>query len=243
MRLRPLEFCRAAAVNVELAARLNPPNRLYSYAALAVAALVFAGFAPSYYLRAFFSARQLTPLAHLHGVLMTSWIVLFATQAALIRKGRFALHRRLGVCAAVLAPVTVIVGSITVAAAIHRRFPGVGFTRFARIFVAFDGLSLWLFGALVLIAISCRSRPEVHKRLMLSATVALLPPAVGRIAEHLPHGAGVHVLVAAVTTCAVILVCAAADAMRRGAVHPAMGYGAASIIAASALTQLAQLHG
>ncbi len=222
--------------------RRRAPSRLYVSAALGIAALVFAGFAPSYYLRVFFSVRQLTPLAQVHGVLMTSWIVLFATQATLIRKGRVGLHRRLGVCGAVLAPVTVIVGSLTVAAAIHRRFPGVGFPRFARIFVAFDGLSLWLFGSLVLIAILCRSRPEVHKRLMLSATVALLPPAVGRIAEHLPHGAGVHLLAAAATTCTVIVVCAAADAVRRGALHPAMGYGAASVIAANALTQLAQLY-
>ncbi len=222
--------------------RRHAPSRLYVSAALGSAALVFAGFAPSYYLHVFFSVRQLTPLAHVHGVLMTSWIVLFATQATLIRKGRIGLHRRLGVCGAVLAPVTVVVGSLTVAAAIQRRFPGVGFLRFARIFVAFDGLSLWLFGSLVLIAILCRSRPEVHKRLMLSATVALLPPAVGRIAEHLPHGAGVHLLVAAVTTSAVMLVCAAADTLRRGGIHPAMGYGAASVIATNALTQLAQQY-
>lgn len=229
----------------EIAAPVGGPSasgRLYLGAALGISALVFAGFAPSYYLPAFLPARHLTPLAHLHGALMTGWIVLFATQAALIRKGRVALHRHLGVCGAMLAPVIVIVGSLTVAAAIHRRFPGVGFLRLTRIFVEFDGLSLWLFGSLVLIAVLCRSRPEVHKRLMLSATVALLPPAVGRIAEHLPLGAGAHLLAAAVTTCAVILVCAAADTVRRGGLHPAMGYGAASVIAASALTQLAQLN-
>ena len=225
-----------------------PPNRsrgsehLYGSAALGIAALVFAGFAPSYYLRAFFSARHLTPLAHLHGALMTGWIVLFATQAALIRKGRVALHRHLGVCGAVLAPVIVIVGSLTVAAAIGRRFPGAGPLRFGQIFVAFDGASLWLFGALVLAAILERARPAVHKRLMLCATVALLPPAVGRIAEHLLPAGSSNQLVAAATTIAFALICAGADTVRHGRLHPAMGYGAASVIAASALTQLAQLY-
>lgn len=128
--------------------RLNPPSRLYWNAALALAVLVLAGFARSYYLRALLPARHLTPLAHVHGILMTGWIVLFATQALLISKRRVAVHRWLGTAGAALAAVILIVGSLTVAAAIHRRFPGISPARFARIFVEFDGLSLWVFGAL-----------------------------------------------------------------------------------------------
>lgn len=112
--------------------RLNPPQRLYWYAALAVAALVFAGFAPGYYLRTFLSARQLTPLAHLHGMPMTGWIVLFASQSLLISRRRFVVHGRLGVAGAALAAAIVGVGSLTVAAAIHRRFPGASLARSSR---------------------------------------------------------------------------------------------------------------
>lgn len=221
--------------------RLNPPPRFYSYVALAIAALVFAGFAPSYYLRAFFSARHLTPLAHVHGVLMTGWIALFAAQALLVRNGRVALHRRLGATGAALAPTILLIGSFTVTAAIHRRFPGAGLKRFGRIFVGFDGLSLWLFGALVLAALLWRSRSEVHKRLMLCATVALLPPAVGRIAEHLQTGGQAwHVAIAAMTTSGFALVCAGADTLRQGRVHPAMAWGTVSVWAANLLTWLAQ---
>ena len=225
----------------ELSVRLNPPSRLYSYAALGIVVLVFAGFARSYYLRAFFSTRPLTPLAHVHGALMTGWIALFVTQARLIERRHVALHRRLGVPGAALAAMIVIVGSLTVAAAIHRRFPDAGLARFGRIFVEFDGLSLWLFGALVLAAILGRSRSEVHKRLMLCATVALLPPAVGRIAELLmPAGGGWNLRIAAGATVTFALVCAAADTLRNGRVHPAMACGTAAVIAASLLTQLAQ---
>src|SRR3954463_9368804 len=38
-----------------------------------------------------------------------------------------------------------------------------------------------LFGAFVAAAIVCVSRPEIHKRLMLLATVSMLPPAVARL--------------------------------------------------------------
>jgi len=222
--------------------RLHGSQRLYAGAALGIGALVFAGFAPSYYLRAFFSARHLTPLAHVHGVLMTGWIVLFAIQAALISKGRIARHRRLGVFGAALASALVLVGSLTVAAAIQRRFPGIDAARFARIFVEFDGLSLWTFGALVLAAILWRVRSDVHKRLMLCATAALLPPAVGRIAEHLlPGSDDWNLAIAAIVTSAFVLVCALADTLRLGRVHAAMAWGAASVLAVNLLTRLAQL--
>lgn len=223
------------------AARAGAPDRLYAYAALGVAALVFAGFARSYYLRAFFSARHLTPLAHLHGILMTGWIVLFVMQAQLIARRRVAVHRRLGVLGAALAAVIVLVGSLTVAAVIHRRFPGAGVARFARIFVEFDGLSLWVFGALVCAALAWRGRPDVHKRLMLCATVALLPPAVGRIAEYVLPGSDWDLVIAAATTSAFVLVCALVDTLRLGRLHPAMACGTACVLAANVLTQLAQV--
>jgi hypothetical protein len=224
-------------------APLNPPNRLYTCAALAVAVLVFVGFARSYYLRAFMSARHLTPLAHLHGVLMTGWVMLFAAQATLIRKGRVVLHRRLGIFGAALAPVIVIVGTLTVAAAIERRFPDVGLARFGRVFVEFDGLSLWVFGALVLAAVKWRRRSDVHKRLMLCATVALLPPAVGRIAEYLLPRSDWDLVIAAATTSAVALACALADTLRLKRLHPAMAWGTALVLAANLLTRLAQAAG
>lgn len=229
-------------MNTELAGRLNP-QRLYSSAALALGALMFAGFARSYYLRAFLPARHLTPLVHFHGILMTGWIVLFATQATLIRMGRVTLHRRLGVAGTALSAAIVTVGSLTVAAAIGRRFPGIGPARFARIFVEFDGLSLWLFGALVLAAVLWRARGDVHKRLMLCATVALLPPAVGRIAEHLLPGSDWNLIIAAAVTVAFALVCALIDTLRLRRLHPAMAAGGACVLVVNLLTRLAQAAG
>jgi hypothetical protein len=228
-------------VNEVIVRRLNPPPRLYLQAVLAVAVLVFVGFARSYYLRGlFFHVRAITLLVHAHGMLMSAWIVLFATQALLIARRRPDLHRRLGVAGAALAPTLVLIGSLTVAAAIHRRFPEAGALRFGRIFVEFDGLSLWLFGAMVCAALLWRRRPEVHKRLMLIATVALLPPAVGRIAEYFLPGSDWDLLIAAATTSVFAVVCALTDALRHGRLHPAMAWGTACVLAANLLTQLAQ---
>jgi hypothetical protein len=114
-------------------------------------------------------------MVHVHGLVMTAWILLFLTQTLLIAKRRTDLHRKLGVAGAFLAIIVVVLGIYTIAGSILRRHPGTSVGSFALTFVAFDGLSLLLFGGLVVSALRVRSRPHAHKRLMLMAVVALLP--------------------------------------------------------------------
>ena len=58
--------------------------------AVAIAATIFAGFAPTYYLypwlhgmtsRGVASGASLTPLVHVHAIIGSLWIILFITQA------------------------------------------------------------------------------------------------------------------------------------------------------------------
>src|SRR5690606_6343866 len=60
-----------------------------------MALIAFAGFAPSYYLKAHFGAPPaLTPLLHWHGAAFTLWMVLLITQTSLIASGRVGAVRR-----------------------------------------------------------------------------------------------------------------------------------------------------
>ena len=59
----------------------------YVCMSIAVVITVFAGFAPTYYLRPRFTAAPLMPLLHLHGLVFSSWIVLFVVQTAANRAG------------------------------------------------------------------------------------------------------------------------------------------------------------
>lgn len=69
---------------------------------------VFAGFAPTYYLRPAFNSTPLPALLHLHGLIFTSWLVLFAIQTTLVAAHRTDIHRRLGVAGAVNAALMII---------------------------------------------------------------------------------------------------------------------------------------
>src|SRR6266566_7875846 len=89
-------------------------RRMYIWFAAFMPIIVLAGFARSYYLKGFFGFPALPSLlVQLHGIVMTSWVVLFVTQVTLVATGRTRTHQRLGVSGAVLAVLIVIVGVLT----------------------------------------------------------------------------------------------------------------------------------
>ena len=143
------------------------------------AIIVIAGFAPTYFLRAFLPARPLTALVHLHGALMTCWFVLFPVQWRLIAANRPDWHRRLGSIGAGVATLIVVVGVTTAVEAQRRghRPPGapVGVTLYAGV------VPLLVFGALVASAVLLRRQRGTHPRLMLLATLSIVQAAAGRL--------------------------------------------------------------
>lgn len=152
----------------------------YPGMAVAIALTVFAGFAPTYYLGSFLDAPVLSGLAHAHGIAFTAWVVLLASQVSLVAAGRRDIHRRLGVAGAALAVAMVGLG-IAVALAAARRDIGAGRADEALSFLIIPLGDIVAFAVLVGCGFFWRMRTEIHKRLMLLATLALLPAAIGRI--------------------------------------------------------------
>ena len=92
-----------------------PPGtdrRFFTGLAVAVALTVFAGFAPTYYLKGLYGTPVLSPFLHFHGMLFTSWILLFVAQTTLVAAKRTDLHRRLGIVGALLAVAMLVVGAV-----------------------------------------------------------------------------------------------------------------------------------
>ena len=213
-------------------------RQLFVWAAAFLVACVFAGFARNYYLRVWLGTRVITPLVHLHGLLMSSWVALFVAQTWLIERGRISTHRRLGVLGVLLGVMAVASAATVPFAQVLRRAPDTPHRLL--LFVAFDGVYLLIFAGLVTAALVLRRRGAVHKRLMLFATVALLPPAFGRITLYFsPNGSEFTVLL---LMDAAALVCVALDTLRQRRLHPACAWGAALVLAATHVTYLAQVN-
>jgi len=152
----------------------------YIAMSIALVITVFAGFSRTYYLRPYFTAEPLIPLLQLHGLVFTSWLVLFAIQTTLVAAHRTDIHRRLGILGGVVA--SHMVGMCTATAVIRAKLgvspvPGVPLLSFLVIPLG----DMFVFSILVGAGFYYRRRADVHKRLMLLATVSILAAAIARL--------------------------------------------------------------
>ena len=181
-------------------------RRFYIGMALAAILLSVAGFGPSIIDP---SRRRvplpLTPLVTTHAIVSGAYLLLFLTQATLVAAGRTAVHRRMGIVGAMLAVAWIVLGYVTSIQYARRGFdlsgdvigqfdvPGT---------LVFQLGDLVSFGILVAAGFWFRRRPDIHKRLMLLATVTLMlgaPPA--HLIGHWPslHGAVGSIIALSVT--------------------------------------------
>ena len=197
--------------------------------ASAVVVTVFAGFAPTFYLRGSFTQnRPMSFLLHVHGIVFSAWISVFLIQALLIARESRRLHQRLGWIAVGIAATMVI---LVVAAMIEqlRRVGGFPPPPLALALSAFD---IVVFAILVGAAIYCRKQPDWHKRFMLSATIVLLGAPMFRVVIHYVGIADMSKvgIVSTLLVDAFFLPCLAYDLVTRRRIHPAYGIALVLIV-------------
>jgi uncharacterized membrane protein YozB (DUF420 family) len=203
--------------------------------ACAVIVTVFAGFAPTFYLRGSFTqTRPMSMLLHVHGIVFSAWVSLFLVQTLLIARGARRLHQRFGWIGAGIAAAMI---SLVAAAVIEelRRVNGFPPPPLALALSAFD---IIVFAMLVGTALYFRKRPDWHKRFMLSATIVLLGAPMFRAVVH-SLGRGDMAKVSIDSTLLVdafFLPCFAYDLLTRRRIHPAYLVALALIV----LDQVAQ---
>jgi uncharacterized membrane protein YozB (DUF420 family) len=203
-------------------------RHLYIWFAVFMPIIVLAGFARTYYLKGFFGNPPLPGLlVHLHGLVMTAWVVLFITQVSLVATGRTRTHQRLGVFGAILALVIVVVGVLTgIAGAARGASPGPPALQFLVIPLG----DMLVFAILVGTALYFRrGRLDVHKRLMLLAAVNLLAPAIARIPLDFIATGGALAFFGLTDLC--LLACVGFDTIRNRRLHPAFLWGTLFVIA------------
>jgi hypothetical protein len=225
-------IARQLAAAGTTASNLQRERRFFTGMAIAMALACFAGFAPSYYLKAQFGTPQLKPLVHLHGAIFTMWMVLLVVQTSLVAAGRVKLHRQLGVAGAVLVVLMVVSGAAVTLARGKTVTPGMPHEVLLG-FLAIPFVALLTFPALIGAALHFRRNLGAHKRLMLLATSVFLAAAVHRLLMLLIDPAVTPPAFFAATDLFIVAL-GVYDLVSRGRIHGATLWGGLVVILSQA---------
>lgn len=181
--------------------QVNRENYFFFIYALVLLSIVLLGFAPSLFLRFAFETPPIPLYLHLHGAILTGWFIWLVAQAWLIRIKNPILHRKLGYFAATYG-LAVLMGGLMASLNSVSRGLGIGATLDTNIadinpamgagitYLIFISDVVWAniiavstFAILLCSAVIFRAQSEVHKRLILIATVSILEPALARISR------------------------------------------------------------
>jgi hypothetical protein len=167
-------------------AKSKPGRLFYAGAAALILVLMFLGFQRYYLHGQAFPEREIPPpmrtLIMLHATAMTAWVVLFMVQSLLVVNRGYRVHMALGRVGAVLAAGMVVLGLMVGIISARHTPPEVRiWTLTPRQFLSVPLITIVLFGLCVAVAVWYRRRPDVHRPMMLTATLIAIPAAVSRI--------------------------------------------------------------
>ena len=170
----------------EVRARTPTPARyFFAGAAITMLAIMVAGFHP-YYLRGEgMAGRRISPqlatLVFVHGAAMTAWLMLFLAQSLLVPARKLRIHMKLGwggIAIAFVAACTCFMLAVeSVRPVPASPFWGMAYRQFLLVML----IEVALFTLFVLAGVLYRSRPKIHKAMMLLASLSILAGATVRM--------------------------------------------------------------
>jgi hypothetical protein len=123
---------------------------------------------------------HMPPVVHLHGVTFISWMTLLMVQTFLINVKNVALHRSLGTFGIALGTAVLFTGALISLLGMKNGGSGNPAPVFYDL-MYLSVMALLGFGFLFTLAIHQVRKPEYHRRLILFATIPLLPPGINRM--------------------------------------------------------------
>jgi hypothetical protein len=160
------------------------PESPKSYLSIAIlmTVIVIAGFWSPYFAPLVRGAAARPWIIHLHAAVFIGWMALLFAQIVFVYLGRIQLHRTIGNFGIAYGFLVVVTGVIVAFAApiLHLKSGEWQMERAAG-FLLISLRAITLFGGFFAASIAYKRKPEIHKRLILLATIALLFAPAGRM--------------------------------------------------------------
>jgi len=214
-------------------------RRFFGWVAAFFVLLVLVGFARTYFLHSLFHVPAPSELIEIHGILMTGWVLLFFVQSLLVLNARLGWHRKLGVAGVFWAAVIIPVGCMATLFAARREIQAHGPLVPQKLNVlGLELAQMCLFAGLVSAAVLLRKRGDYHKRLMMVATLCILPNAIVRLVL-ISNIRFLHSNIVIIGIWATLVFCIVGiDSKRLGRLHPASGWSSVLAVAVLILAWL-----
>lgn len=205
----------------------------FLWSAMLMALVLVAGF--SVQLAAGRSSFGAPWYVHAHALVFFGWVVIYLAQTVFAARGPMRLHRLLGWVAVGWVVAMVIAGFMVIALKI--RAGQAPFFFQPQHFLIANPLIVLLFAGLTAAAVHMRRRTDWHRRLHMSAMVALLGPGFGRLLP-MPLLVPWSYQIANLPGLAFLAAGMIADYRRTGHVHPAWWWGLGAILGVMIGTEL-----
>jgi len=154
--------------------------------AVVMSAIVLLGFWP-YYAGLFTGGSGTHWVIHLHALVFSAWMFLLLTQVVLVFRRKVGLHQRLGRTGIALGVLVLGMGLVvSFAAPVQHVLTGRASLDESAAFLMLPLGDMLVFAGFFAAGITHRRKPELHKRLMVLATMALLFAPAARAGY--PHG-------------------------------------------------------
>jgi hypothetical protein len=210
------------------AAGLRARSKFYVGIAVFMLAMILVGFWPSYYGALIRGAAAAPVILHVHGAIFMGWMLFFIAQTAVAARGNLSLHRSLGSFGIGYGIVLWLVGLVvSFVAPVINVNSGEWSVVDAAIFLPIPFGDMLLFGAFFLAAVLNRHRPEIHKRCMVVATIAVCFAAAFRL-----QALGVSIPLAIAIWYVPLAICMGYDLAKMRRVHPVYWIGAVAMAVA-----------
>jgi len=214
------------AITAASVPRVTAPRRLYVGIAVLAIAIAAVGFWPTYFGPLLAGGVDKPAIIHFHAAVYVGWLAIFLTQVAFAATGRLALHMKLGRFAIGYGVLVVGAGLLAAFGMFVLRVRA-GEVAAAQAALLGPLLDMLVFVPVFAAAVYYRRKPELHKRLMIVATTALLIAAVGRM----PFlGQPRNLLLVHLIWATPILLAMAHDVWRQRRVHPVYVFGVAVLV-------------
>jgi hypothetical protein len=210
-------------------AQTRSRDRFFLAMSVLLLLILLVGFSRTLYLRLFFEVPPIPAYLHVHGATVTAWFVWLIVQASLVNVNRIDVHRRIGMLGAVIGAAVIPAGLMATLQFVPR-LPEMGFqfeqASWFITWVVWANFHMLLgFVAFLAVALMLRRRTDIHKRLMLLATISLMPPPLARIAQNLGYMLEQETIFVTVIWLLLLVPILVYDLVTGKRVHPATAIG------------------